>query len=91
MFCYELSLKCPTWYVCFPGDNGPPQVLAEGAQSQGGDVPERARGDPGCHRARRVHQGHGAALQDTRQVCLQSTLSGTWMGLFEHKMLSNVS
>ena len=26
----------------------PSEVLAEGAQSQGGDVPQRAGGDPGC-------------------------------------------
>ena len=26
----------------------PPPVLAEGAQSQGGDVPQRTGGDPGC-------------------------------------------
>ena len=33
------------------------QVLAEGAQPEGGDVPQRARGDPRRHRARGVPEG----------------------------------
>lgn len=40
-----------TLFSSAPGGNGSPKVLAKDSQSQGGDVPERAGGDPGRHRA----------------------------------------
>lgn len=33
------------------GHHGAAEVLAKDSQSKGGDVPERAGGDPGRHRA----------------------------------------
>lgn len=52
------------------------KVLAKDPQSQRGDVPQRAGGDSGRHRAIRVRQSHGASLQTAGQVCVQPSLSG---------------
>lgn len=58
------------------GGHGSSQVLAQDSQSEGGDVPQRAGGDPGRDRAVRVREGHGAALPSAGQVCVQSSLPG---------------
>lgn len=58
------------------GDRGLAEVLAENTQSQGGDVLKRAGRDPGCDRAVRVCESHGALVQAAGQVCLQPTLPG---------------
>lgn len=61
---------------CCAGGHGSSQVLAQDSQSEGGDVPQRAGGDPGRDRAVRVREGDGAALPSAGQVCVQSALSG---------------
>ena len=45
------------------GYNRAVEVLAQDAQSEGGDVPERTGGDPGHHRLQRVPVCHDSALQ----------------------------
>lgn len=60
----------------FTGDHGSVKVLAKNSQSKRGDVPERAGGDSGRHRAIRVCQSPRAALQTVGQVCVQPTFPG---------------
>lgn len=64
------------FHVDSTGCHGSTEILAKDSQPQGGDVPQRAGGDPGCHRALRVRQSAGASLQAASQVCFQPTLSG---------------
>lgn len=71
------------------GHHGAAEVLAEDSQSKGGDVPERAGGDPGRHRALGVRQSPGAALQTARQVCVQPTLPGNRTRNPKHEVLIN--
>lgn len=62
--------------VCLSGGDGSSKVLAKDSQSKGSDVSERAGGDSGRHRALRVCQSDGAALQTAGQMRLQPTFPG---------------
>ena len=64
------------YLVTLPGGERPAEVLAEDVQSEGGDVPGRAGGDPRRDRAHSVPEDHGPAVQGHRQMCLQPTLPG---------------
>lgn len=52
------------------------QILAEDSQSEGGDVSQRAGGDPGRDRTGRVPEGDGTAVSPNRQVRVQSPFPG---------------
>ncbi len=67
-----------------PGGVGSSEVLAEGAQSQGGDVPQRAGGDSRRHGAGGVCQGHAAAFPTDRPLHLQPSLPGIGGGVWSY-------
>lgn len=73
---------CPPSHA---GGDGAAQVLAQGAQPQGGHVPQRTGGDLGRDGAGGVCEGHGASLQADCQVYFQPTLPGMEEGRGERE------
>lgn len=75
-FCGLHILCVLMFFACLSGGDGSSEVLAKDSQSKGSDVSERAGRDSGRHRALRVCQSDGAALQTAGQMRLQSTFPG---------------